>query len=239
MRERLNNALPVLMVSVLWRAGPRRTVVVVMSVLLGGALPAVLMVSTGRVVDAIANADKTNALSRGVWATVTFVAVSLCLAAVTLVGGVAQAGLSRSYLATVEDMLARAVLGPVTIGHLEDAGVAARIGRATEATRENVYYWSLRALVSGSRLRIAGIVSGCVLFAFAWWAPLLLFGAYGLLVWLDARWLAVATDELVQVTGTSRRRAEYYRTLLAEPSVAKEVRVFSLADWIEQRFVET
>lgn len=239
MRERLNNALPVLMVSVLWRADPRRTVVVAISVVLGGALPAVLMVATGRVVDAIANPDSANALSRGVWATVTFVAVSLCLAAVMLAGGLAQAGLSRSYLETVEDMLAKAVLGPVTIGHLEDAEVAARIGRATEASRENVYYWSLRALVSGSRLRITGIVSGCLLFAFAWWAPLLLFAAYGLLVWLDGRWLAVATDELVQVTGTSRRRAEYYRTLLAEPSAAKEVRVFSLADWIEQRFVET
>lgn len=239
MRERLNNAFPVLMVSVLWRADPRRTLVVGLSVLLGGGLPAVLMVATGRVVAAITNADNANALSRGVWATVTFVAVTLFLAAVMLVGGIAQAGLSRSYLESVEDMLARAVLGPVTIGHLEDAEVAARIGRATEATRENVYYWSLRALVSGSRLRITGIVSGCLLFAFAWWAPLLLFFAYGLLVWLDARWLAVATDELVQVTGTSRRRAEYYRSLLAAPSAAKEVRVFSLADWIEPRFVET
>jgi len=235
----VNNALPLFMVSVLWRADPRRTLVVGISVLLGGALPAVLMVATGRVVDAIAHADNANALSRGVWATVAFVAVSLCLAAVMLIGGIAQAGLSRSYLETAEDMLARAILGPVTIGHLEDAEVAARIGRATEASRENVYYWSLRALVSGSRLRITGIVSGCLLFAFAWWAPLLLFAAYGLLVWLDGRWLAVATDELVQVTGTSRRRAEYYRTLLAEPSAAKEVRVFSLADWIEQRFVET
>jgi ATP-binding cassette subfamily B protein len=238
-RKRLDNALPVLMASVLWRADPRRTVVVGASVVLGGALPAVLMVAIGRVVQAIADADDVDSFSRGVWATVTFVVVSLCLAAVMLVGGVAQAGLSRSYLKTVEDMLARAVLGPVTIGHLEDADVAARMGRATEATRENVYYWSLRALVGGSRLRVTGIVSGCLLFGFAWWAPLLLFAAYGLLVWLDSRWLAVATDELVQVTGTSRRRAEYYRTLLAEPSAAKEMRVFSLAGWIEQRFTET
>jgi ATP-binding cassette subfamily B protein len=102
-----------------------------------------------------------------------------------------------------------------------------------------VYYWSLRALVSGSRLRVTGIVSGCLLFWFAWWAPLLLFAAYGLLVCLDSRWLAVATDELVHVTGTSRRRAEYYRTLLAEPAAAKETRVFSLAGWIEQRFTAT
>ena len=227
------------MVSVLWRADRRRTVVLAVCVLLGGVLPAALMVVTGRVVEAIAHADDVDALSRGLSATVAFIVVSLCLAAVMLVGELAQAGLSRSYLETVEDMLASAVLGPVTIGHLEDAEVAARIGQATEATRENVYYWSLRALVSGSRLRITGIVSGCLLFWFAWWAPLLLFAAYGLLVWLDGRWLAVATDELVEVTGTSRRRAEYYRTLLAEPSAAKEIRVFSLAGWIEQRFVET
>ncbi len=227
------------MLSVLWRADRRRTLALAMCVVLGGALPAVLMVATGRVVEAIADADAPDAFGRGVSAAFVFVVVSLVLAAVMLVGEIAQAGLSGAYLASVEDMLARTVLGPVTIGHLEDAEVAPRIGRATEATRENVYYWSLRGLVSGSRLRITGLVSGCLLFAFAWWAPLLLFATYGLLVWLDARWLAVATDELVEVTGTSRRRAEYYRTLLSEPSVAKEIRVFSLAPWIEHRFVDT
>lgn len=239
MRTRLRQMLPMVMLSVLWRADPRRTVVVASCVVLGGALPAASMVATGRVVEAIADADAVDAFSRGFAATVAFVVVSLCLAAVTLIGDSAQAGLSTSYLETVEDMLASAVLGPVTIGHLEDPDVAARIGRATEATRENVYYWSLRALVGGSRLRVTGIVSGCLLFGFAWWAPPLLFAAYGLLVWLDSRWLAVATDELVHVTGTSRRRAEYYRTLLAEPSAAKEVRVFSLAGWIERRFTDT
>jgi len=232
-RKRLDNALPVLMASVLWRADPRRTVVVGASVVLGGALPAVLMVAIGRVVQAIADADDVDSFSRGVWATVTFVVVSLCLAAVMLVGGVAQAGLSRSYLKTVEDMLARAVLGPVTIGHLEDADVAARMGRATEATRENVYYWSLRALVGGSRLRVTGIVSGCLLFGFAWWAPLLLFAAYGLLVWLDSRWLAVATDELVQVTGTSRRRGESLQDVVGR-AVGGERNAGVLARWLDR-----
>jgi ATP-binding cassette subfamily B protein len=237
--ERLRNAPSVLMMSVLWRADPRRSFVVGICVLLGGALPAVLMVTTGRVVDAIAHADAADAFSRGLWATGAFVASSLCLALVMLAGQIAQAGLSQSYLAMVEDMLARAVLGPVTIGHLEDSDVAARVGRAAEASRENVYYWSLRALASGLRLRVTGIVSGCLLFGFAWWAPLLLFSAYALLVWLDSRWMAVATDELVEVTGTSRRRAEYYRGLLGEPAAAKEVRLFSLAGWIERRFVDT
>lgn len=239
MWERLRSAPSMVMVSVLWRADPRRTFVVALCVWLGGALPAVLMVTTGQVVDAIGHPDAADAFSRGAWSTGAFVAASLFLAVVMLVGQIAQAGLSVSYLETVEDMLARAVLGPVTIGHLEDADVAARVGRATEATRENVYYWSLRALVSGSRLRVMGIVSGCLLFGFAWWAPPLLFATYGLLVWLDSRWMAVATDELVEVTGTSRRRAEYYRGLLGEPAAAKEVRVFSLAHWIEQRFVDT
>jgi ATP-binding cassette subfamily B protein len=238
-RERLDSVVPTLIVSVLWRADPRRTFVMAGCVVLTGVLPAVLMVVTGRVVDAIAHAGDVEAFSRGLSATVAFVVASLCLAAVMLVGELAQAGLSRSYMETVEEMLASAVLGPVTVAHLEDAEVAARIGRATEATRENVYYWSLRSLVSGSRLRITGIVSGCLLFGFAWWAPVLLFAAYGLLVWLDSRWLAVATDELVEVTGTSRRRAEYYRGLLADPSAAKEVRVFSLAGWVEHRFTDT
>lgn len=226
------------MVTWLWRSDPWRAGLVGVCTLASGILPGALMVASGAVLAAItaAGTQGSDALGRALQATALFAIVSLAYAGSRYAGQVAEAGLSRRYLETVEDTLARAVLGPVSIAHLEDASVAGRIARATEASREDVYYWSLPGLVQSTTLRITGLVSGCLLFWFTWWAPLLLFVGYAALLHSYQQWLRVGVEDLADVTATSRRRAEYYRTLLAEPRAAKEVRIFSLAPWIDNRF---
>src|SRR5881392_2942729 len=80
-----------------------------------------------------------------------------------------------------------------------------------------------------------GLASAVVLAGYAWWAPLLLAGA-----WLATHWLlresAVWRDRETAEVRAAQRHAEYAYRLAVEPAPAKETRLFGLADWIVERF---
>ena len=80
-----------------------------------------------------------------------------------------------------------------------------------------------------------GLASAVVLAGYAWWAPLLLAGA-----WLATHWLlresAVWRDRETPEVRAAQRHAEYAYRLAVEPAPAKEVRLFGLADWVIERF---
>jgi ABC-type multidrug transport system fused ATPase/permease subunit len=84
---------------------------------------------------------------------------------------------------------------------------------------------------------IAGVASAALLAAYAWWAPLLLGGA-----WLATHWLlresGVWFDRNTPEVRAAQRDAEYAYRLAVDPAPAKEVRLFGLADWIMARFAE-
>jgi ATP-binding cassette subfamily B protein len=216
----------------LWSADRRRTTWFVACIVAGAVLPALMMVATGGIVHSLAIGSTRG----GLWAVAGFAAAALCAAGVSYVRAVAEAGLSEQYLEYVESALSTALLAPPTIDHLEDPQVAGQIAAAAEASRENIYYWSLRSLGQVLMLYLSGIASGLLLFGFTWWAPLILFAAYAFLIWLYARWDSADTAAVVAATTHQRRNAEYYRELLAEPAAAKEVRIFGLAPWLDGRF---
>src|SRR5437763_1328217 len=80
-----------------------------------------------------------------------------------------------------------------------------------------------------------GVASAVVLAGYAWWAPLVLAGA-----WLATHWLlresAVWRDRETTEVRAAQRHAEYAYRLAVEPAPAKEVRLFGLADWVIERF---
>jgi ABC-type multidrug transport system fused ATPase/permease subunit len=82
---------------------------------------------------------------------------------------------------------------------------------------------------------IAGLASAAVLIGYAWWAPLLLAGA-----WLATHWLlresAVWRDRNTEEVRAAQRDADYTYRLAVEPAPAKEVRLFGLADWVIGQF---
>jgi ABC-type multidrug transport system fused ATPase/permease subunit len=84
---------------------------------------------------------------------------------------------------------------------------------------------------------IGGLACVAVLFAYAWWAALLLGSA-----WLATHWLlresAVWRDRNTDEVRSAQRHAEYAFRLAVDPAPAKEVRLFGLASWIVDRFVE-
>ena len=82
---------------------------------------------------------------------------------------------------------------------------------------------------------IGGLASAVVLAGYAWWAPLLLAGA-----WLATHWLlresAVWRDRNTDEVRAAQRHADYAYRLAVEPPAAKELRLFGLAGWIVEGF---
>jgi ABC-type multidrug transport system fused ATPase/permease subunit len=83
---------------------------------------------------------------------------------------------------------------------------------------------------------VGGLASAAVLFAYAWWAPLVLAGA-----WLATHWLlresAVWRDRNTEEVRAAQRHADYAYRLAVEPPAAKELRLFGLASWTIERFI--
>jgi ABC-type multidrug transport system fused ATPase/permease subunit len=91
-------------------------------------------------------------------------------------------------------------------------------------------------LAGGLVLLVAGVSSAAVLFAYAWWAPLVLLSG-----WLATHWLlresGVWRDRNTQEVRAAQRDADYAYRLAVEAAPAKELRLFGLADWTLDRFV--
>jgi ATP-binding cassette subfamily B protein len=83
---------------------------------------------------------------------------------------------------------------------------------------------------------IAGLASAIVLAAYAWWAPIVLGGA-----WLATHWLlresGVWRDRNTDEVRGAQRDADYAYRLAVDPPAAKELRLFGLVGWTIDRFV--
>src|SRR5688572_21978338 len=94
---------------------------------------------------------------------------------------------------------------------------------------------SLDFIAGGLVEMLGGLASAAVLFAYAWWAPLVLGGA-----WLATHWLlkesAIWRDRNTDEVRSAQRDADYAYRLAVDPPGAKELRLFGLADWTLDRF---
>src|SRR2546429_2219255 len=84
---------------------------------------------------------------------------------------------------------------------------------------------------------IGGLASAAVLFGYAWWAPILLGGA-----WLATHWLlkesGIWKDRNTDEVRSAQRDADYAYRLAVDPPAAKELRMFGLVGWTIDRFIE-
>ena len=97
---------------------------------------------------------------------------------------------------------------------------------------------SMDFIASGLVEFIGGIASALVLFAYAWWAPLVLGGA-----WLATHYLlresGVWKDRNTTRVQSAQRHADYAYKIAVEPPAAKELRMFGMSNWIVDRFRES
>jgi hypothetical protein len=125
------------------------------------------------------------------------------------------------------------------MGHLEDPRLTADLTVARDfdlgMTGPPLSY-GLDFIAGGLVEMIGGLSAAAVLFAYAWWAPIVLAGAWLATHWLlreSAIWHERNTDEV----RSAQRDADYAYRLAVDPPGSKELRLFGLVGWTIDRFI--
>lgn len=199
---------------------------------LRGLLPAVFAIAMGMLIGAV---QRREALG----APLAFVAVVfLLLEVLTPIHLTLSANLGSRVAAWLYDRLTEACVRPPGMGHLEDPSLTSDLSVAREfdlGMTGPPMYMNMDFIAGGLVTMVGGLGSALVLFAYAWWAPIVLAGA-----WLATHWLlresAVWRDRNTTEVREAQRHADYAYRLAVDPPAAKELRLFGLADWTIERF---
>ena len=150
-----------------------------------------------------------------------------------------SASLGDRTAAYLYDRLTEACVRPPGIGHLEDPKLTSDLTVSRDFDRGMTgppLSISMDFVAGGLVEMIGGVASALVLAAYAWWAPVLLAGA-----WLATHWLlsesAVWRDRNTDEVRSAQRDADYAYRLAVDPPASKELRLFGLASWTLDRFV--
>jgi ABC-type bacteriocin/lantibiotic exporter with double-glycine peptidase domain len=202
--------------------------------LLRGLLPAAFAVAMGLLVGAVQGRHSLT----GPLVIVGFVFVALQVLAP--LHQAVSANLGDRTAAWLYDRLTEASVGPPGMGHLEDPELAMDMTVARDfdlGMTGPPLSMSLDFIAGGLVTLLGGLASAAVLFGYAWWAPLVLGGA-----WLATHWLlresGVWKDRNTDEVRSAQQEADYAYRLAVDPPAAKEVRLFGLVGWVLDRFVE-
>ena len=137
------------------------------------------------------------------------------------------------------DRLTEACVRPPGMGHLEDPTLTGDLTVARDfdlGMTGPPLSISMDFIAGGLVEMLGGLASAAVLAWFHWWAALVLAGA-----WLATHWLlresAVWHDRNTPEVRAAQRDADYAYRLAVDPPAAKELRLFTLADWVIDRFI--
>jgi ATP-binding cassette, subfamily B, bacterial len=204
------------------------------ALVLRGVLPVVFAVATGVLVGAAQRGDNLNGpLAFG---GVVFVLLQM----LTPIHQAISANLGDRTAAWLYDRLTEACVRPQGMGHLEDPALTSDLTVARDfdlGMTGPPLSISMDFIAAGMVDMIGGLAAAAVLFAYAWWAPLVLGGA-----WIATHWWlresAVWFDRNTDTVRSAQRDAEYTYRLAVDPAPAKELRLFGLVGWTIDRFIE-
>lgn len=150
-----------------------------------------------------------------------------------------SANLGDRTAAWLYDELTDACLQPQGMGHLEDPELTNDLQVAREFDTGMTgppLSMSMDFIAGGLVEMVGGLSSAAVLFAYAWWAPLVLGGG-----WLSTHWLlkesAIWRDRNTDEVRAAQRDADYAYRLAVDAPAAKELRMFGLVGWTIDRFI--
>jgi ATP-binding cassette subfamily B protein len=232
--ERLRSRQEMHLVRALWGADRALATVWWAILVLRGLLPAGFAIAMGALVGAVQDGDPLNGPLTLMG--VVFVLLQVLTPLHLAVGY----NLGDRTAAWLYDELTDACVEPPGIGHLEDPelGNDLTVAREFDAGMTGPPLSISMDFIAGSLVEmVGGLVSAAVLFAFAWWAPLVLGGA-----WLATHWLlkesAIWRDRNTDAVRSAQRDADYAYRLAVDPPAAKELRLFGLARWTIDRFTD-
>jgi ABC-type multidrug transport system fused ATPase/permease subunit len=200
---------------------------------LRGVLPAIFAIAMGVLVAAVEHGDN---LAGGLaFMGVVFVLLQVLAPIHQAVG----ANLGDRTAAWLYDRLTEACVRPPGMGHLEDPKLTNDLTVARDfdlGMTGPPLFISMDFIAGGLVEMLGGLASAVVLAAYAWWAPLLLAGA-----WLATHWLlresAVWRDRNTEEVRGAQRDADYAYRLAVDPPASKELRLFGLVGWTIDRFI--
>lgn len=201
---------------------------------LRGVLPAAFAIAMGALVGAVQHGDSLSA-------PLTFTgAVFILLQTLSPIHQGISANLGDRTAAWLYDRLTEACVRPPGLGHLEDPKLSGDLTLAREFDRGMTgppLSFAMDFIAGGLVEMIGGLACALVLFGYAWWAPIVLAGA-----WLATHWLlresAVWRDRNTDEVRSAQRDADYAYRLAVDAAPAKELRLFGLAGWTLDRFVK-
>src|SRR5438128_1630510 len=201
--------------------------------LLRGILPAAFAIAMGVLVGAVQRGDS---LARPL---AFAVSVFVLLQVLSPLHQAVSANLGDGTAAWLYDRLTEACVRPPGMGHLEDPTLTSDLTVARDfdlGMTGPPLSISMDFIANGMVEMIGGVASAVILARFAWWAPLVLAGA-----WLATHWLlresAIWRDRNTEEVRGAQRDADYAYRLAVDPPASKELRLFGLAGWTIDRFI--
>jgi ATP-binding cassette, subfamily B, bacterial len=203
------------------------------ALVLRGGLPAIFAVAMGWLVGAVQQGTPL------VWPLALVGTVFVLLQVLAPIQTAVSSNLGDRTAAWLYDRLTNACVRPPGMAHLEDPSLTADLTVARDfdlGMTGPPMAISMDFIAGGLIEMVGGLACALVLFAFAWWAPIVLAGG-----WLATHWLlresAVWRDRNTDEVRAAQRDAEYAYRLAVDPAPAKELRLFGLGDWVIDRFV--
>jgi ATP-binding cassette, subfamily B, bacterial len=203
------------------------------ALLLRGILPAAFAIGMGVLVGAV---------QRGRPLVGSLAAVGAIFVLVQVLSPIHQAvsaNLGDRTAAWLYDRLTEACVRPPGMGHLEDPKLTSDLTVARDfdlGMTGPPLAISLDFIGNSMAEMIGGVASAVILARYAWWAPLVLAGA-----WLATHWIlsdsAIWHDRNTEEVRGAQRDADYAYRLAVDPPASKELRLFGLAGWTIQRFI--
>ena len=203
------------------------------SLLLRGILPAAFAIAMGVLVGAAQRGDSLGA-------PLAFAgAIFVLLQVLSPIHQAVSANLGDRTAAWLYDRLTEACVRPPGMGHLEDPTLTSDLTTARDfdlGMTGPPLSISMDFIANGMVEMIGGIASAVILARYAWWAPVLLAGA-----WMATHWLlresAIWRDRNTEEVRGAQRDADYAYRLAVDPPASKELRLFGLAGWTIDRFI--
>jgi ATP-binding cassette subfamily B protein len=204
------------------------------ALVLRGILPALFGIAMGLLVAAVQRGT-------GLAAPLTFAGVVFVLLQIlTPIHQAVSSNLGDRTAAWLYDRLTEACVRPPGMGHLEDPKLTNDLTVARDfdlGMTGPPLSISMDFIAAGLVEMIGGLAFAVVLAGYRWWAPLVLAGA-----WLATHWLlresSVWHDRNTETVRAAQRDADYAYRLAVDPPAAKELRLFGLAGWTIDRFID-
>jgi ATP-binding cassette, subfamily B, bacterial len=220
------------LVVALRRAAPRHALFWWIGLVVRGALPAAIAVTSGWLIAAVTD---------GTALTGPLIAMAVVFVASQVVGPLHEAlgyDLGNRAATSLNDRLMAATLDPPGVAHLERSDLADDLSMARDfdlgITGPPLSY-GINFIADGLVGLFSGIASAIVLAFYGWWQAIVLVVAWSATHWIlreSGVWFDRRTPEVMR----AQRLADYSYRLAVDPPAAKEVRLFGLADWVIDRF---